>query len=327
VPDQSKIPAVIRWGILGCGNIARHAIAPAIGWSNNGALAAIASRDVDRAQALASELGAERAHGSYEALLDDPDVDAIYIGLPNGLHERWAIRAAEAGKHVLCEKSLALDLASARRIERAFATRKLRLVEAFMYRHHPQWSVVRAHLPAIGSVRLLHASLCGTAAPGDHRWSSELGGGALFDVTCYGVDVARWLIGEPARVRASAHIENGVDVSSQALLEFESGALASISGSLRSAFDQSLVIVGEGGRIEVRKPFIPDWSAAEIAIDGRSIEVPGANHFLHEVEHFASLVLDPSKEMAPAESGVANAAVLAAIRDAFRRASVSVSSG
>jgi len=312
----------VRWGILGCGNIARHAIAPAIRWSANGELAAIGSRALDVAQRLCAELEAPRAHGTYEAVLADPEVDAIYVGLPNGLHAEWCLRAAEAGKHVLCEKSLALDGATARRMRDAFARDRLRLVEGFMYRHHPQWARVHALLRegAIGAPKLVRAAFCGTLGrDDDHRWSKTLGGGALFDLTCYGVNVARWILGrEPTRVSAlGTMIADGVDASSAAVLDFGHGALASVSGSLVSAPDQSLGIVGTEGRIEVARPFVPEWNATTIDVvrgaERRTIEISGANHFLHQVEHFASLVLDPARAADPAEDGVANVVACEAI--------------
>src|ERR1700678_2959169 len=126
--------ARVGWGILGCGWIATAAIAPAITASSNGRLVAVASRDAKVAREKAHQLGAARAYAPYEAMLEDRDVEAVYIGLPNGLHETWAIRCAEAGKHVLCEKSLAMSTEAARRMQNAFAEARLRLVEAFMYR-------------------------------------------------------------------------------------------------------------------------------------------------------------------------------------------------
>ena len=320
----------VRWGILGCGNIARHAVAPAIRWSSNGELVAIASRDLDVAHGLCRELEVPRAHGSYEALLGDRDVDAIYVGLPNGLHAEWCLAAAAAGKHVLCEKSLALDSATANRMRDAFAARGLRLIEAFMYRHHPQWSVVHGLLRegAVGTPKMVRASLCGTLdRRDDHRWSKTLGGGALFDVTCYGVNVARWIFGrEPLRASAlGAMIAEGVDASSAAVLDFGDGAFACVSGSLVSAQDQSLVVVGTEGRLEVARPFIPEWNATTIDVvrggERQTLEVAGANHFLHQAEHFASLVLDPARAPDPAEDGAANVAACEAIARSLNRVS------
>jgi D-xylose 1-dehydrogenase (NADP+, D-xylono-1,5-lactone-forming) len=266
---------------------------------------------------LRAELGAERAC-SYEELLHDPEIDAIYIGLPTGLHAEWCRRAAEAGKHVLCEKSLTLDAESALSLSVLFTRRKLRLVEAFMYRHHPQWRVVFDALPEIGTVRFVHATLTGMLEDdGDHRWSATLGGGALFDVTCYGVNVARWILGEPTRVTALGELRDGVDLSSTATMQFPDGALASVHGSLKSAPHQALSIVGTRGRILVEHPFIPHWDATRIWINDRTVTVPGANHFLHQVEHFAALVTDPSRALDPAEDGSANVAVCEEIRRAW----------
>jgi D-xylose 1-dehydrogenase (NADP+, D-xylono-1,5-lactone-forming) len=316
----------LNWGIVGCGSIATAAIAPAIRWSSNGRLLAIGSRDGAKATLKAAELGAERAYAPYDALLADPDVTAIYIGLPNGLHEEWAVRAAHAGKHVLCEKSLTLSAASARRISSTFAERRLRLVEGFMYRHHPQWNVVKRLLDdrAIGDVRLLRASLSGRCPPDDHRWSPELGGGVLYDVACYPLNVARFVLrAEPIRVSALGLLHTtGVDRAVAATMEFPDGVLATATSSFDAEHEEGLVIVGTRGRIEVERPFQPGWAPTSVVIvrgsERERIEVGGANHFLHQVEHFACLVLLPSKAMAPAEDGVRNAALLEAVAESRR---------
>jgi xylose dehydrogenase (NAD/NADP) len=324
----------IGWGILGCGWIATKAIAPAIERSNGGRLVAVASRTPDVAAAKARETGAARAYAPYDAMLDDPDVDAVYIGLPNGLHDEWALRSAQAGKHVLCEKALTMTLASARRMAGAFTTRGLRLVEAFMYRHHPQWPIVLDLLAqrAIGTPHVVRASFCGRwDKPLDHRWSAALGGGALWDLTCYGVDVVRYLTrAEPFRATAIAESQTseGVDESTQASLELPGGILASVTGSLRAGPDQSLMIAGEEGSIEVARPFVPDADPALVVLrrkgsarfaEERRFEVEGANHFLLQVEHFASLVLDAKRPTWPAEDGVRNVAVCEAIEKSWRR--------
>jgi len=315
----------IGWGIIGCGNIARHAIAPAVSASKNGRLVAIASRTSERAERLARELGATRAYAGYEDLLEDVDVTAVYIGLPNGLHARWARAAAEAGKHVLCDKSLTLDVESALGLREAFHSRGLRLAEGYMYRHHPQWEIVKCSLPAIGEIRILRAALCGKLAEQDHRWSAELGGGALFDVTCYAVNVARWLLAaEPCRVTAVARLRApGVDESTHALLEFEGGAVALVAGSLVSAADQGVTIVGTEGKLEIPRPFVPHFDPTEIRLEkGGAVDVArvgGANHFLHQIEHFASLLIDPGRPNAPAEDGVENITACCAIRESYER--------
>jgi predicted dehydrogenase len=321
----------IGWGIIGCGWIGTEAVAPAIAWSHNGRLVAVASRDRDVAEAKALEIGAEKAYAPYEAMLADPEVDAVYIGLPNGLHEEWAIKCAEAGKHVLCDKSLTMTVASARRMATAFRSRGLRLVEGFMYRHHPQWTLVRSLVAEgrIGAVRIVRASFCGRFdKPMNHRWSASLGGGALWDLTCYCVNVSRYLTrAEPVRVAAfaDARTEEGVDASTTASLEVEGGVLASVTGSLRVGREQSVILVGDEGTIEVVSPFLPKWEPATVILrrerhvdDVRRFDVPGANQFLHQAEHFASLILDPSREAWPAEDGVRNVAVCEAIEKSWR---------
>ncbi len=322
----------VGWGILGCGRIARGAVGPAIVHSSNGRLVAVGSRSVESAAEAGTALGATRFHGSYEALVEDPDVQAVYIGLPNGLHETWAIRAARAGKHVLCEKALALGVDSARRMAAAFEAKGLRLLEAFMYRHHPQWNVVRRLLAegSLGELRALRACLTGKLdRADDHRWSASLGGGALFDVTCYGIDVARWLVGrEPKRVAAVADTSTpeGVDASTQASLDFGDGVLGSVAGSLVAERDQTLVLIGSEGVLEVPRPFIPGWDPTEVVLrrgaDTQRLPIGGANHFLHQVEHFASLVLDPTRPSAPAENGLSNAIACEAVARSFRSGSV-----
>lgn len=313
----------VRWGVLGYGSIASTAGVPAIKWSYNGELFAIASRAQDTAEEKAKEAGAARAYGSYEALLEDPDVDAVYLALPNGLHETWALRCAEAGKHVLCEKTLALSLAGAARLRDAFAARRLRLVEGFMYRHHPQWRTVRSLLAdrAIGDLRQIRVVLTRSRpGPEDHRWSPQLGGGTLHTTVCYGVDACRFLTGvEPTRLSAFATTgeDGGAEVTMHAILEMGSGILASIAGSMVDAPEQSLIVTGSEGRILVERPFSPGWDKVvvvhEQGTEIRRIEVKGANHFLLQVEHFARLVLEPERTALPAEDGLANAAALEAL--------------
>ena len=320
---------IVRWGILGCGSIATSAIAPAIRWSEDGELLAIGSRTKERALAKAAELGVPRAYGSYEELLADPEIDAVYLGLPNGEHARWALAAAEAGKHVLCDKSLTLDVSHALDLREAFRARDLVLVEGFMIRHHPQWTLVRTLLDkdAIGAVRHVRAWFRATLDNADdHRWSPTLGGGALFDVTCYAVNVARFVTGEePVRALGTARwADSGVDEATDALLELPSGAVASVHGSLRAPFEQGVVISGERGRIVIEKPFVPRWEATEVQIhvkrSGPEIQlVAGANHFLHMVEHVARCIRDRSLSLLPAEDGIANVAACSAILEACRR--------
>jgi predicted dehydrogenase len=324
------IPTHVRWGILGCGSIATTAIAPAIHWANENELLAVASRTQERADRKAAEVHAPRAYGAYEAVLADSDIDAVYIGIPNGEHARWAIAAAMAGKHVLCEKSLALTSKDAHAMRAAFAPHGLVLAEAVMVRHHPQWTVVRELVlaGAIGKVRHVRAWLRAKLdKPDDHRWSRELGGGALFDVTCYGVNVARLVIGEePSRTVAHATwATSGVDASTDAILAFPGGAVASVHGSLVAPFEQGVVISGDEGRIVLERPFIPNWDPTEVVVEvggQRQVHaIGGANHFLHMIEHVGRCIRDREAPLFPAEDGVANVIACEAILAACSAAS------
>lgn len=315
----------VRWGIVGCGSIASAAIAPAIGWADGSELVAVASRSDERARRKATELGAPRAYGAYEALLADEEVDVVYLGLPNGEHARWAVAAARAKKHVLCDKSLTLTIDDALAMRAAAREARTRLVEGFMVRHHPQWTRAREIVAsgAIGAVRHVDACFRATLARhDDHRWSRTLGGGALFDVGCYAVNATRLFAGEePSRAMGVARWASpGVDAATDALLEFPSGVVASVHGSLASPFEQRVVVAGERGRLVMDRPFVPGWDAVEVVVErdgAREVHaVSGANHFLHMIEHVAAASRDPARALAPAEDGVANVAACAAIRAA-----------
>lgn len=324
--DKPAKPPV-RWGILGCGSIAQHAICPAIRWSPLSTLIGVASRDPAAAQNKAREVQAPRAYGSYKALLDDPEIDAVYIGLPNGLHEEWTVKAAAAGKHVLCEKSLALTSPAARRMVESCRSHNVLLMEAFMYRHHPQWDHVREVLASgrIGDIVMIRAGLLGDLADtANHRWSARIGGGALYDVTCYGINVARLLYGrEPVSATSIADrfTREGVDRTSSVMLDFGHGKLALATGSLVSFNHQFCDIEGTRGRISIRHPFIPGWERTSITVQhGMSvdlIEVNGANHFLHQIEHFCLCVQDRKRSLAPAEDGLANVLVCEAAEQSW----------
>lgn len=317
----------VRWGIIGCGSIATHAICPALRWSSLASLHAVASRNEESARHKARELKAEIAYGSYDELLADPEIDAVYIGLPNGLHEEWTVKAAQAGKHVLCEKSLALNSAAARRMVEVCEDANVLLMEAFMYRHHPQWDVVRGVLSEgkIGEIVMLRAGLFGQLTDtSNHRWSAQLGGGALYDVTCYGVNAARMIFGrEPISTVAMADnsTRDGVDRTSAALLDFGYGRTAVVTGSLATFNHQYCDIEGTRGRIRIRNPFIPGWDRVEVIVEvGMTrdvVEVPGANHYLHMLEHFSLCLRDRARQLRPAENGLANVLVCEAIEQAW----------
>ncbi len=319
----------VKWGVIGCGIIARNAVCPAINVSHGGELVAVASRTAKRAAQLAEEVHAPRSHGSYEALLDDPEVEAVYIGLPNGLHPEWSIRSSEAGKHVLCEKSLSLGAESARRMAEAADRSNVRLMEAYMYRHHPQWETARSLIAegAIGEPRFVRAALVGNLSRDgeNHRWSKEIGGGALFDVTCYAINMARFLFNaEPVSVQTSGTEwePGGVDKTTTVLLDFGEERTAVATGSLALFRDQFCAVLGTEGAIHLERPVHPGREPARILLRNgkgeKTIETPGANHYLQMVEHFSACVHDPGQSLYPGEEGVAQMKVLAAAEEAWR---------
>ena len=229
---------------------------PAIASSDNGRAVAIASRERARAQALASRHRIARVHGSYEELLGDPEVDAVYIPLVNSLHAPWSERALAAGKHVLCEKPLALDAAEGERMAAAAAAAGRLLMEAFMYRFHPR---LRAQVERARERSIRHvAAWFGfrAEAPDNYRLRPELGGGALLDVGCYGLSACRWLLGEPEAVAAVGHRgATGVDLTVAAALAFADGRSAFAWGSFESPEHQALEIVFEDGTERIEAPF------------------------------------------------------------------------
>jgi xylose dehydrogenase (NAD/NADP) len=296
-------PESLRIGVLGAARIARAFIdgtrpSPRI------AVTAVASRDVARAQAFARETGVARAHSSYEALLADPEIDAIYNPLPNNLHAEWSIRAVEAGKHVLCEKPLATSAADARAMFDAARRKGVYLVEAYPYRAQPQTLKMRELLAAgtIGRLQLIQASfgfpLADTA---NIRMNPALGGGALMDAGSYPVSLVRTIAGtRPTRVHAAAKwAQSGVDLTTAATLEFADGLLAQISCSFATMRHRQAFIVGDAGSIgttyfnDTSATFPPlldvkrgsGWDAGR-----ETIETASSNGFLAEAESFHDLV-------------------------------------
>ena len=250
----------VRWGVLSTARIATEKVIPGIRRSATGEVVAIASRDVDRARAAADGLGIPRSHGSYEALLADPGVDAVYVPLPNHLHAEWSIRALEAGKHVLCEKPLALSAADAVRMADASATSGRLLMEAFMYRHHPSWVAVQ-ELVAGGRIGRLQAIDSWFSYflddPANIRNVLEYGGGALYDIGCYSVSLSRLLFdAEPDEVSAAIVRDpaSGVDILTTGHMTFP-GGLASFTCATLVEPDQRVHIYGTDGRIEIEIPF------------------------------------------------------------------------
>ena len=312
----------LRWGVLSTANIGRKAVNPAIQASSNGELVAVASRDPESAAALARAAAIPRHHGSYQALLNDEGVDAVYVPLPNGLHREWTVRAAEAGKHILCEKPLAVTAAECRDMERAAEANGVQLMEAFMYRFHPQTERVLEliALGAVGDLRSIRSSFSfHLARPDDIRWSAELGGGALMDVGCYCVNVSCTMAGaEPVEVQAwAAWGTSGVDEQLAGTLRFDNGVLAQFDCSLTMGRHETYEISGTEGRLRVPAAFLPgtgdafihEWHPGEDTVH----TVAGADEYILMVEHFADCVLSGQALRYSASEAARNMRVIEAL--------------
>jgi predicted dehydrogenase len=324
--ERDRAPLI--WGVLGVADIAVQQVIPAMQQSPRSRIEAIASRDRKRAEAAARSLGIPRAHGSYEALLADPGIEAVYVPLPNHLHVPWTIRAAEAGKHVLCEKPIARSAAEARALL-AVRERTDRLIaEAFMVRSHPQWLKVRELLTAgrIGELRLVHGHFSyNRRDPDDVRSHPEFGGGVLLDIGCYPVTLSRWLFGaEPLEVAAVLERDPDfkVDRLVSGLLRFPSGQACFTVAGQATPF-QRMQLLGTRGRIEVQIPFNapPDRRCRLLLDDGRdlvgggveTVTVEAANQYTLQGDRFWEAVRGLGPVSVPVEDALANMLVLDAL--------------
>jgi predicted dehydrogenase len=312
----------LTFGVLGTAGIARDAVIPAIAASDH-AVGAVASRDADRAAAFAEAQSIPRSYGSYEALLDDDGIDAVYVPLPNGLHAEWTTRAADAGLHVLCEKPLAVDAAEAREVADHCEDRGVTLMEGFMYRYHPRTErvleLVERELDDVRSVTSTFRFPL-YDRPSDVRLNPNLAGGSLMDVGCYPVSVARTVLGEPDRAYAHTHDtrDAGVDTELAGVLEYDDGRSAHVA----SGFDTQLVeryrIDATNGWIEVDRAFnAPTDERAELTyeIDGRrGVETfDPVDQYRLQVEHFADRVAGDARPLTDGEEAVANMRVVDAL--------------
>ncbi|HET7268125.1 MAG TPA: Gfo/Idh/MocA family oxidoreductase [Oleiagrimonas sp.] len=322
---------IVRWGVVGNARIARQALIPAIRKAKNAELTAVASRSAAKAKEAADTYGFRKFHDSYEALLRDPDVDAVYIPLPNGLHAEWTVKAARAGKHVLCEKPAALTAVQAQQMVEACHANDVVFMEAFMYQFHPQHERVRAIVASgeIGEVRLMHSRFAFRLDdPGNVRFDKKLGGGALYDVGCYCIHSSRHILGaEPSAVYARAHADpdSGVDLTTTGMLSFDHGLQASFDCSFETVPGEFFEVIGDKGRIHVQRPYRPDKNEdgqGRIVVtmaDGESrVERIAGDSYVLQVEHFSQCVLDHSAPTYFGQATVRNMKVIDACRQSIR---------
>ncbi len=315
----------VRFGVVGAGRIARNQIGPAIKRARHATLHAAASRDLSRAESL----GPERAYSAYEDLFRDPDVDAVYIATHNGLHGNLAIAALQNGKHVLCEKPLAVNAQECEEILDAAASADRYLVEAFMYRYHPQIEKTQelAQAGVIGDLMVVEASFRFHLTRGDDvRLHPEWGGGALLDVGCYCVNVSRLFLGDtPNEVRALASFDpvHGADTSVQGVLDYGAGRYAVISCGFESGLHQKVVLVGTKGVTHLDQPFI-SWTGKPRlivqAVDHEEVfPFEPVNTFESEIEDLALAILDGSPPKLKASEGLLDARILDRLAQEIRK--------
>ncbi len=320
----------VRWGVLSTADIGMGQVTPAIQLAGNSEVVAIASRDSVKAAAAAEQLGIPASHGSYEELLASPDVDAVYIPLPNDLHAEWTIKAAAAGKHILCEKPLAISAAQAEEMAAAATEAGVKFAEAFMYRHHPTWveAVRLVRSGAIGELQAVQSWFSYfNDDPSNIRNRAENHGGALMDVGCYNINLSRMLFAaEPVRIEGAVRRDPvmGVDIVTSGLLEFEGGGQAVFSCSTRAEDDQRVHIVGSEGRVEIEIPFnIPPEGETRIFVTSggnpptapatETIAFPSANQYTIQAELFANAVLNDEDVVVGISDAIGNMRVIDAI--------------
>ncbi len=318
----------IRWGVISTANIGRAAVIPAIRTSRNGELVAVASRDAAKADAFAAKLGIPKAYSSYEALLEAKDIDAVYIPLPNSLHREWTLKAAERGKHILCEKPLGLTAQECLDMEAAADRNQVQLMEAFMYRFHPRTERVLEMVRAgrLGELRMIHSAFTfRLTRPDNIRLKPELGGGSLMDVGCYCVNISRMAAGaEPVEVQALARWSpSGVDEQMVGTLRFADGLLAQFDCALTLERREVYELAGTDAFLAVPAAFLP--GAEDVVIQEArsrgSLEqhvIHGADEYRLMAEHFADCILEDRPPRYPASEAAANMRVIEALHQSAR---------
>lgn len=317
----------IRWGIISTARIGTRKVIPGIKRSQRGMVAAIASRDIGRAEIVAAELDIAKAYGSYEALLADPDIDAVYNPLPNNLHVEWTLKALNAGKHVLCEKPIAMNAAEAEKLRQA--ARGRHVMEAFMVRFHPQWLKARQLVRSgrIGELKAVQVFFAyDNRDPQDIRNAMETGGGGIMDIGCYGIVAGRFAFeAEPERVVALIDRDPGfaTDRLASVIADFGGGKQLNLIVSTQLAAHQRITLAGDGGRIEIPIPFnAPQMEATRILVDdgsrlggASSVEevLPPVDQYAEEADAFARAVLGEEALPYGIDDAVKNMRVIDAI--------------
>ncbi|MEQ8523150.1 Gfo/Idh/MocA family oxidoreductase [Gracilimonas sp.] len=313
----------VRWGILSTANIGVKHVIPAMQKSKRSKVTAISSRNPKRAGEIATQLGIQKSYGSYEDLLADDEIDAIYNPLPNHLHVPLTMKALEAGKHVLCEKPIAMNLNEAEALlSKIKAFPNLKVMEAFMYRFHPQWEVVKKWISdgEVGDIKTIHSVFTYyNDDPENIRNKAGIGGGGLMDIGCYCISASRYLFeDEPIEVKGEVeiHPDFGTDVLASGILRFPEGTATFTCSTLASP-NQKLTVYGTEGIIEMDIPFNPLENPADLRLkkDGKMVKekTTQANHYTLQADAFTQAILNNTDVPTPIEDAVANMKVIDAL--------------
>ena len=319
----------IRWGVISTASIGLVEVLPAMQKGDYTQVVAIASRNLEKAQEAARQLGIPKSYGSYAELLADPEIEAVYIPLPNHLHVTWSIKALEAGKHVLCEKPLGLDAGDARRLlDASRHYPRLKVMEAFMYRHHPQWNLAQQLIKngEIGELRSIHTFFnYYLPDPTNIRNMADIGGGGLLDVGCYAVSLSRLIFeSEPVRSFASLQLDPQfkTDRLASGILEFDTG-IATFTCATQLFDFQRVNILGTLGQVELEIPFNPPIDKpTRLILDNtsgrREFELDTCDQFTIQGDLFSKAILEDTPTPIPLEDAVANMVVIDALFQSAR---------
>jgi len=316
---------IVKYGLLSTAQIGLNAHLPASYDSKNSEIISISSRSLEKARNTAQKYDISKWFGSYQEQIEDPDLDVVINSLPNSMHCEWTIKAAEAGKHILCEKPLAISVGECKRMIEAAKANGVVLVEAFTHRwnHHLIKAKKMIGSSKIGKVSTLDASLTFNSNPeGNIRFSKELYGGSLWDAGCYAVYAVRYVLSEePIRVTGVSYDNGnyGIDTAFKGILEFKSGAVASITSSMSQAFECQISIDGSKGSIEI--PGMFDDSGSIIITQGNTkeeISEPSIYRFVKQFDEFSKCVIDGKLPEFPPEDGMRNTAVLVALYESSK---------
>lgn len=322
----------IKWGVISTANIGTGKVIPAMQRGKYSDVIAIASRNIASAQKAAKELKIAKAYGSYEEILTDKEVDAIYIPLPNHLHVKWLIKSLQAGKHVLCEKPITMNYQDALDLyEEVKKFPDLKVMEAFMYRHHPHIQQTRKLIRdgVIGDLKNMHAVFTyHNVDPTNIRNMADIGGGGLLDIGCYCISISRFMFdAEPLRVSSIIDFdpEFKTDRLVSAVLEFDKGS-ATFSCSTQLSHHQHTLIFGSKGKIELRQPFTPQADEKTFIIKTDSngleeIEFDAVDQYTLQGDYFSKAIMDNTEVFTPLEDAIANMKVINAVFESARKGS------